>query len=469
MSQSYEEFVASKLSRVPPTGMAEVPELSDKLFPFQRDIVGWALRRGRAAVFASTGLGKMRIEIEWARCVSEHTGGRVLIFAPLAVAAQIVREGEVIGVNIKLCREASDVTDGINVTNYDRMHKFDAAMFAGLVLDESSAIKGFSSKTTEYLFASFAHVQFKLAATATPAPNDYTELGTHAEFLGICKRTEMLAEYFTHDSGETQSWRLKGHARVAFWRWVSTWGALVRKPSDLGYDDGAYSLPPLTIHHHVAETNQAETFAAGNLFAAEATDLMSRRRARKASVGSRVAACVRQVCEAEPTERYVVWCDLNSEQDELAKAFGDDCFSVYGSLDADEKERRLLAYVSGERRVLLGKPSIFGHGLNIQSAARMAFVGVTDSWEAYYQAVRRCWRFGQTRPVDVHIFTSEAEGAVVKNLERKERDALAMGEQLANETRDSMLANVRGLVRETNAYQPAKTLVVPSWLGSQCL
>ncbi len=462
----YEDFVSSKLTRAPATGLAIVPTLHAGLFPHQRDLVAWALRRGRAAIFAATGLGKSRMQLEWARHVNAVTGKPVLVLAPLAVAAQTVDEGVAIDLPVKLCRDAADVTPGVNVTNYDRLHRFDASIFGGVVLDESSCIKHHDAKTLKLLLDAFAATQFKLCATATPAPNDYTELGTHAEFLGVCTRTEMLSEFFCHDGGETQVWRLKGHAKGAFWKFVATWGALLRKPSDLGYDDGGYALPPLDVIQHQIAADPNTVKAAGLLFAEEAATLSERRDAKRASIVARVSELVATIA-AEPTERWVVWCELNAEQDAIAKALGDDCVSVYGSLDAEEKERRIDTFVHGGKRILLGKPSIFGFGLNLQMAARVAFVGVTDSWEAYYQAVRRCWRFGQDRAVVVHVFASELEGAVVANLQRKERDAERMAEELSGETRDIVRAEVRGQERQTNDYAPRKAMRIPGWLVSE--
>jgi hypothetical protein len=246
---SYEDFVAGKLAFSGSTGIERIPDLSASLFPFQRDLVTWALRRGRAALFASTGLGKTRMQLEWARAVADQVGP-VLILAPLAVASQTSAEADAIGYACRVCREMSDVAGRISVTNYDRLHKFDPDYFKGVVLDESSIIKHHDAKTLARMLSAFERTPFKLCATATPAPNDWTELGTHAEFLGVCSRAEMLAEFFCHDGGDTSVWRLKGHARGAFWRWVATWGALVRMPSDLGYDDGAYSLPPLDVTEH---------------------------------------------------------------------------------------------------------------------------------------------------------------------------------------------------------------------------
>lgn len=460
---SYADFVASKMAHVVPTGLAVVPALHH-LFPFQADLVAWALRLGRAAIFADTGLGKTRMQLEWARCVHEATGCAVLILAPLAVAAQTAREGAAIGVSVKVVREDHEVQGpGIYITNYDRLHKFDPSAFGAIVLDESSIIKHHDAKTFSALTDAFGSVPFKLCATATPSPNDYTELGTHAEFLGLCTRAEMLAEFFCHDGGETQKWRLKGHARTAFWRWVASWGALLRRPSDLGYGDDGYVLPGLNVSHHILDADAETVKSSGFLFAQEATDLMDRRRARRASLSARVTKCAEMV--NDDRQPWVVWCDLNDESDMLAKAIPD-AIEIRGSLDADEKERRIVAFGAGDRRVIISKASITGFGLNWQHCARMAFVGVTDSWEAYYQAVRRCYRFGQTRPVDVHIFASEVEGSVVKNLARKESDAKRMADELSAETRDAVTSEVRGLVRTTNFYAPGE-ITMPAWLTTE--
>jgi hypothetical protein len=461
---SYADFVSTKLTRVPPTGLAELPKpLASDLFDFQDALTRWALKRGRAAIFADTGLGKSRMQLAWADQVAA-AGHDVLILAPLAVAAQTVTEGQSIGVPVTLCREASDVRPGICITNYDRLHKFDCARFGGVVLDESSIIKHHTSKTLRTLLDTFAQTPFKLCATATPAPNDWTELGTHAEFLGICSQVEMLSEYFVHDGGDTQTWRLKGHARDLFWRWVASWSALVRKPSDLGYDDARYNLPALTVQQHTTSSGEHDSSATGMLFALEANTLSERRDARRASLTGRVAACAERVnADAQP---WVVWCDLNAEADALRVAIPG-AVEIRGSDDPDEKERRLIDFAAGRIRVLITKPSIAGFGLNWQHCARMAFVGVTDSWEAYYQAVRRCWRFGQQREVHVHIFASELEGAVVANLQRKERDAKAMADALSAETHDAVMQEVRGVTRMTNPYSPARTAQLPPWLVSE--
>jgi superfamily II DNA or RNA helicase len=455
----YTAYVAQKLTRVPPTGISEGFSVPGSLFPHQSALTAWAIRRGRAAIFADTGLGKSRMQLAWADAVHRHTKRPVLILAPLAVAAQTVAEGADIGISVRHARDGSEVDEqGINITNYDRLHRFDPERFGAVVLDESSCIKHHDAKTLRTLLDAFRDTPFKLCATATPAPNDWTELGTHAEFLGICTRQEMLAEFFTHDGGDTSVWRLKGHARQLFWRWVCSWGALVRRPSDLGFDDSAYLLPPLHLHEHTVET---ETTPNGMLFAMEAQTLSERREARRASIADRVADCASIVnADRQP---WVVWCDLNAEGDALRAAIPD-AVEIRGADDADEKEQRLADFAAGRIRVLVTKPSIAGFGLNWQHCARMAFVGVTDSFESYYQAVRRCWRFGQKRDVHVHVFASSQEGAIVANLKRKERDALAMAESLSTETRGAVMAEVTGMKRDTNTYGASRRVQVPSFL-----
>lgn len=435
------------------------------LFPFQRVLTEWALRRGRAAIFAATGLGKTRMEIEWASRVADHSGGRVLVLAPLAVAGQTVTEGAKIGIEVAHCRDGSEVRDGITVTNYDRLHRFDPSMFDGVVLDESSCIKHQDSKTLATMLDAFSTTPYRLSATATPAPNDYTELGTQSEFLGVATRSEMLAEYFVHDGGETQQWRLKGHAKRAYWQWVASWAALVRTPADLGFDDGGYELPPIEITQHVIKADQDAVFATGRLFVAEAGDLSERRDARRASLARRVENCA-AVVNAEPDEPWIVWGDLNAETEALTKTIPG-AVEVRGPDSIDTKEDRLARFARGEIRVLVSKPSICGWGLNWQHCARMAFVGVTDSWEAYHQAIRRVWRFGQTRDVHVHVFASEAEGSVVENLRRKEADAAALAEALSTETREAVKSSVLGVTRTATPYTPTQKLTIPDWLESE--
>ncbi|MEL7937620.1 DEAD/DEAH box helicase [Pseudomonas delhiensis] len=460
---SYQDFVDRKLQAIAPAGLEAPFTLPESLFPMQRDLVSWALRRGRAAIFADTGLGKTRMEVSFADEVYRRTGGDVMILTPLAVATQTVAEAAKMGITVTRCREAEDVRPGINITNYDRLHKFDLSRFMGVVPDESSVIKHHTAKLFDQLVEACRLIPYRLCATATPAPNDWTELGTHAEFLGICTRAEMLAEFFVHDGGETQTWRLKGHARHLFWQWVSQWGACVRKPSDLGYDDAQYQLPPLVETEHLIETDDANLIEDGMLFALEASSLMERRAARKESLYGRVQACAALVNGDD--ESWIVWGEYNAETEALCKLIPG-AVEIAGSHTAEQKEQRLADFAAGRIRVLVTKPSIAGWGLNWQHCARMAFVGVSDSFETYYQAVRRCYRFGQAREVHVHLFSSQLEGAVLANLRRKEQDARAMGEALAAETSAAVRAAIGGSQRQTNDYTAAHRVKAPAWLRS---
>ena len=455
----YDEFLKHKLKSIPPVGIDAV--YGDYgMFPHQKDLVRFALKRGRAAIFADTGLGKTRMQLAWSDVVSNETKRDVLIVSPLAVTEQTVAEALSIGIVMTHARELCDIRPGINITNYERIHKFDMNRFVGVVLDESSCIKHHNSKTLQMLMDAFRQTPYKLCATATPAPNDWTELGTHAEFLGIRSRAEMLSEFFVHDGGETQTWRLKGHAREIFWQWVASWGAMIKSPADLGYDDSAYRLPPLNTHQHTVQSTHDQAVT-GALFAMEAQTLMERRSARKHSINARVKECADIV--NSDNQPWVVWCDLNAEGDALTQAI-DGAVQIAGADSVEQKEKRLHDFAHGKIRVLVSKPSICGFGLNWQHCARMAFVGVTDSWEAYYQAVRRCYRFGQKRPVDVHIFASEQEGSVIANLRRKEEDAAKMSASLASEVMDSIRSEILGASKETNDYNANKKIIVPSFL-----
>ena len=447
---SYSDFIRSKQPKIPDSGFDPFP-IASPLFDFQTDLVRWAVRRGRAAVFADTGLGKTRIQVEWGRQVAAHTGRPVLILAPLAVAAQTVAESRICGITAFESKDGRAPEDAaLVVTNYERLHRFETHRFGGIVLDESSILKSYDGKTRSELIRTFAATPYRLACTATPAPNDHSELGNHAEFLGICSRVEMLAEFFVHDGGDTSSWRLKGHAQTPFWKWLSSWAATLRRPSDLGYDDGAFLLPPLTIRQHVVESGPDD---AGLLFALNALTLLEQRQARRASLSDRVALASKLANGS--TDPWVVWCDLNAESDALAAAI---------HMEIEEKERRLADFASGRARVIVTKPSIAGYGLNWQHVANMAFVGVTHSFESFYQAVRRCWRFGQKRPVECHVITSEAEGEVVANLRRKEALAAQMHEAMAEHVRAFVMDEVRGHKSSRVAYQPRQTMRIPAWL-----
>ena len=460
----YDEFVRSKLAPSPETGFAADGELHPSLFDYQRDVVRWSLRRGRAAVFAGTGLGKTLMQLVWAHQVAKHTGGRVLILAPLAVATQTAREAQAFGID-GVAYARSDDGSRIVVTNYEMLYHFKPSAFVGVVLDESSIIKHHDSKTRGAVIDAFATTPYRLACTATPAPNDHTELGNHAEFLGVCTRTEMLSTFFCHDGAETQVWRLKGHARSDFWRWVASWAVMMRRPSDLGYQDGDHKLPPLTISSRVVASDASIAKMAGVLFASEARTLDLQRKARKSSIKDRVDEAV-AIVNAEPDQQWLIWCDLNDESSALAKAIAG-AVEVSGSNTQDEKEAAIIGFAEGTVRILVTKPSIAGFGVNWQRCARMVFVGVTHSWETYFQAIRRCWRFGQRNPVHVYVVSSEAEGAVVASLQRKEADAEDMASQMVVAMGDVSRAAVRGLMRQSETYAPNAAIKVPQWMVTE--
>lgn len=459
---NYQEFLQYKHYRHEAQGFPTAPhDLPDYLFPFQRDIVAFALTKGRAAVFADTGLGKTRMELAWADEVTREASGRVLILAPLAVAQQTVREGQNIGVPVYYTRSGDDLSEGINITNYEMLEHFNPADFTGVILDESSILKSFTGKTRTALIEAFRQTPYRLACTATPAPNDYTEIGNHSEFLGVLSRVEMLATYFVHDGGDTSVWRLKGHAQDLFWKWVSSWAVGVRKPSDLGYEDKGYDLPSMKlVKHRVGVLAEASE---GMLFAMPAIGLNDQRAALRESLESRCRK-VAELVNAEPDEPWLVWCELNAEGDLLEKLIPS-AVQIAGSDSREFKEQTMLAFSEGKVRVLISKPSLCGFGMNWQHCARMAFVQVTHSFEQTYQAIRRCHRFGQTRSVAVHMVYGELERAIVDNLERKEAEAAAMSAAMvAHMTFEN---NGRASTRELATYRPTIPMHIPEWLKGQ--
>lgn len=437
----YAEFVATKLKAAPPISSRQAVLPDWDMFPWQRDLADLALHRGRSAIFSDTGTGKTRMELAWAHAVSEATGRPVLILTPLAVSRQMLRELVLLGGDGRYCA-TGELGPGVNVTNYERLHYFDPAQLGGIALDESSILKALDGKTRKALTDFAKDLPYRLCATATPAPNDYIELGQHADFLGVLTAKEMMALYFTQDGNSTQNWRLKGHAREEFWKWIASWATAMRRPGDIGYPEGdhLYDLPPLTVHQ--VEVESTSLHPTGTLFKDEARTMSERREARKSTLTERVQAAVDLVM-AEPDEQWLLWCDLNAESEALAKAIPG-AVEVRGTDTVEFKEQALLGFADGKARCLVTKPSIAGHGMNWQGCSRMIFVGLSDSFERYYQAVRRCWRFGQTRPVHAYVVTADVEGAVVRNIESKQRRAEQMAEELvqamADRTREHLAA-----------------------------
>lgn len=441
--ESYSQYIESKRIVSNPQG-TEYTKVNDKLFDFQQAIVKWALMRGKAAIFADCGLGKTAMQLTWANNID----GKTLILAPLAVAEQTVRESEKFGITVNYCRSQSDVKDGINITNYEMLEHFEANQFRGVVLDESSILKSFTGATRNIIIEMFAKTDFKLACTATPAPNDHMELGNHAEFLGIMTRTEMLATFFVHDGGETSKWRLKGHAEKAFWGWVCSWAVNIRKPSDLGFDDSGYDLPELKMHHHICQVDKPSD---GFLFPVQASTLQERIVARRDSIEPRIDKAA-EIIMQKPNEQWLVWCNMNAESESIAKAIKN-AIEIKGSDKREHKTKTMMGFSSGDVQIIVTKSSIAGFGMNWQNCNNVLFLGLSDSYEQFYQALRRCWRFGQKNEVDCYIVTAETEGATLSNIKRKEKDAKTMADAMAEKMKKISIETVTGMAdNEKDTY-----------------
>ena len=424
MNADYAEFLASKAIRAERRGVARVPDLAPHLFPFQRKCVEHHLLTGSAGCFLDTGLGKTEVQLEFCQRAIEETGRRALILTPLAVAGQTKRRADKYGYEARVLREQSDAGPGINIVNYDRLDKIDISQFGVVSLDEASILKSFTGKTTRALIAAFKGYRFKLVATATPAPNDHMELGNYAEFLEIMATNEMLSRFFINDaSTASQQWRLKGHAVGAFWSWMASWARMASLPSDLGDDDAGFILPQFEVIRHRAADSKidrelSDLFGAPSL---SATTLHTIKRQTIAARADEAAAAVM----AEPDEPWIIWCDTDYEADALAAVIPD-AIEIRGSQSIDRKEEALTAFSDGEALRIIAKPSMCGFGLDWSHCARIAFVGRSYSYETYYQAVRRCWRFGQKRDVKVHLILAEGEGEIGRIIDRKASDHTKM-------------------------------------------
>jgi len=460
---TYQDFIAGKIRRAPSTGMEPRP-FTAPLFPFQGQIVAWALRQGRAAIFADTGLGKTAMQLEWAHQVAQETGRPVLGIAPLGVVAQTAAQAARFGIpDVRVIRDGSEVGDGINLINFDRAVKMgDLSRFGGVFLDESSILKNELGRTRNALVEAVADVPFRLACTATPAPNDHTEIGNHAEFLGVMEHRVMLSTFFINDLSNTIApWRLKNHAVGEFWAWVSSWARCVTKPSDVGdYDDGPYVLPDLHLHRLDVAVDIVEARADGALFRDATLSATSLHAERRRTANARAQVIAEQMAR-EPDEAWIVWCDTDYEAEALRAVLPDHVVEVHGSDSPEVKAARLLGFADGEFKILLTKPKIAGFGMNWQHCARMAMVGVSYEWESFYQRIRRIWRFGQTRECHVYCAVAQTEGKVWSALEVK---------QDGNDTlRSAMLDASRRACRSMAAqapYQPLHRAPVPAWFRS---
>ena len=456
----YDEFLQSKIIKHEAHGF-DVPleDLNPMLFDWQKVLVRWAIYKGRAALFEDCGLGKTPEQLEWAHQVHKKTGRNILIFAPLAVSIQTKYEGEKFGIPVNVCKSQDDVIPGINITNYERIEKFDPAQFVGVVLDESSILKNFAGKIRNYIINAFLYTPYKLCCTATPAPNDYMELGSTAEFLGIMTRAEMLSMYFINDASKTGTWRLKGYVKDnKFWEWVSTWAVIMQKPQDIGYQNNGFNLPPLNIKEHLLPFNGTKT----SLFVEEARTLSERRESRKESIPQRLKKTL-QLIQNNPDEIWLIWCNLNIESELLKKSIPGSV-EIKGSDPVQHKEDSIIGFARGEIKTLITKSKISGFGVNWQVCNNVIFFGLSDSYEQFYQSTRRCWRFGQKNPVNLHIVIGEREVSVLNNVKRKEVDAQNMFHEMISYVKTNTIKQLNKHEIKTAPYNPQIKMEIPAWI-----
>jgi hypothetical protein len=456
---NYKEFLKTKEIKPITAGFdIEKSELNPNMFEFQKDLCKWALKKGKSAILIGCGCGKTILQLEWANQVCKHTNGKVLILSPLSVVRQTAKESDKFNIGqVHVCRSQEDVREGINITNYEIIDHFDTSVFDGVVLDESSILKSFTSKTTGQLTERFQNTPYKLLCSATIAPNDFTEIGTSCEFLGIMSRTEMLATYFVHDGGKTSDWRLKKSGRKKFWEWMATWAVCFNNPNELDYEIDGYDLPNLNIEKIIIRSKVKEN----ELVAKVAETLQERREARKESIQDRTDKASQMTNNSDET--WLCWVDYNDESSVLSKKCRDSV-EVKGSDEPEHKANASLDFAESKIHCLVSKPSIFGFGSNFQSCHNMIFCGLSDSYERFYQAVRRCWRFGQTEDVNVYIILSEREIAILQNIEKKQKQMDEMQREMTSIMKESTLSEIKNTTRITETYNPTERMRLPSWI-----
>lgn len=460
----YLDFIASKQIKAVDAGFnVELTDINRNAFEWQKLLIKWSLMKGKCANFQECGLGKTIQQLCFADETRKYTGKPSIILAPLAVANQTKQQGEHFNIDVNICESQKDISqNAVNVTNYEKLHNFDCSVFGSVALDESSILKNNIGKIRTQLIEKFKYTPFKSCYSATPAPNDFMELGNHSEFLGVMSYFEMLATFFVHDGGDVSKWRLKGHAEDAFWDWIASWACVVPNPSILGYDDDRYNLPPLNIEQITVKSQMQDDLGQMLLFPSSTQTLQERARARRESLEERA----KTACEIanSSNEQQLVWCDYNAESELLSKNING-AVEVKGSDSDEHKIRAMLGFANGDIRVLVSKPSICGYGMNWQNCNNEIFVGLSDSFEKYYQAIRRCWRFGQDKPVNAYIVVSEAEGAVKDNIERKQKQAQEFMNKLAKRTKNALLADINRTAKTMTSYIPTERMELPSWIA----
>ncbi len=456
----YREFIARKTRELKPMGF-KCGELCDSAFDWQRVVVEWAVKRGRAALFEDCGLGKTIQQLMWADQVAMHTGGRVVIHCPVGVRNQTAQEAERFGISgVRVVDCDSDISSAISLVNYEKLHKIDTSQFAGVVLDESSILKSYTGKTKRQLCEAYSKTPYRLCCTATAAPNDHMEIGNHADFLGVMPSNEMLSRWFINDTMKAGGYRLKGHAESDFWKWVSSWAICLEKPSDIGYLDDGYELPEKIEVDHVVDYEQEAP--AGYLFATGGTVNATTIHKEKRQSSNHRARVVAEIVNSEPDESWIIWCDTNYEADVLAAEIPD-AVEVRGNDSSSKKEELLNGFSEGKFKRLITKPTVAGFGMNWQHCSRAVFIGLSFSYEQYYQAIRRIYRFGQKREVEIHCVSTPTEAKAREAILRKsgQHDAMKLGmaKAMASFTRDSLSGELK---RES--YEPTQKMEIPKWL-----
>lgn len=454
----YQEFLKTKEYHYENTGFdVDISDLNSNLFDFQKQIVKWALKKGRCALFLDTGLGKTICQLEFANQVCKKENGKALILAPLAVSRQTKSEGEKFGIEVNICRTQSDVKDGINITNYEMLKHFNPGEFICVVLDESSILKASLGKMSNDIIDIFRFTKYKLACTATPSPNDYTEFGNHCEFLNIMSRTEMLATFFINDAKEGQ-WRMKRHAESKFWEWLASWAMVVKNPKDIGYPDDRYNLPKLNISHIIVDSKVTK----GQLIPSVAKSLQERRQARKDSIVDRVNVVGNLI---KDMDSCLIWVDYNDESTYIKKSFN--ITEVKGADTDEHKENSMMGFANGDIKFLVSKPSICGFGMNFQKCHNMIFCGISDSYEKFYQAVRRCYRFGQENEVNVYVIISRRELSVLNNIKKKQEQHDKMSYEMVERTSEILKNEIHSTTKITEDYTADLSVVLPVWLKTE--
>lgn len=457
-SNDYNLFLKEKEEKRVDSGFdVKDEELNKHLFDWQKEIVKWCLKKGKCALFEDTGMGKTIQQLAWADAIVKHTKGKVLILAPLAVSKQTAKEGDKFGIKVNIIENEEDIKDGINITNYEKLHKFDTSQFIGICLDESSILKSYSGKTTMELIDLFRYTPYKLSCSATPSPNDYTELGNQAEFLNVMTMNEMLAMYFINDASHGNGWRLKGHSEFEFYKWITEWAILINNPSNLGYDGSMYNLPKLNINKIILKSKTWET---DTLFAIPAETLGERREARKSSIPEKIEKIKELV---KDMDNCLIWCDFNYESEELKKAIPEG-YEIKGSDNPEYKEKGMTGFSDGTVKILISKPSICGFGMNWQNCNNMIFCGLSDSYEQFYQAIRRCWRFGQTKEVNVYVIISDKETNMLENIKKKELQHQKMSKNMIDIMSAMTIAELNNKTVKDNRYLPKIEMQLPSFI-----